>query len=771
MPKFKMTRLNSLILKKTLLSGVFLISILYTHSQQILKGKIIDSESGTPIANVIVKNVQNNTTSTSNNLGLFEFQNTGFYNFSKAGYEEKEIEISKAEYIIIQLEISPSNLNEVIVSTNHIAQKLKKSNTTIDLITTKDIERGNTTNVLDILNRVPSIFMQSGALNTNKISIRGIGSRNLYGTSKIRAYFQDIPLTSGNGETSIEDFELGSISRFEIIKGAGSSIYGAGLGGTIHLIPQNAYLNQTSIQSDISFGSFGLMKGVLNVNHGTTKNSFRAIYSNTHSDGYRANNEYNRKTFTINTNHFISNKDDITLLASFVNLKGFIPSSINETNYLNNPKSAAFTWAQSKGYEDSKRGILGVSWNHQYNSNIKQATSIFSSFKKAYEPRPFDILTENTNAIGIRSRILGTINKLNWTLGGELFKDTYKSRNFENLYQSYPAGTGSVKGDKFADLKEKRTYYNLFFETNYNTSEKTTVSLGLNFNKTSYNLYDKFLTDENPDQSGSYSFKGMLSPKLGISHLFTENISFYSNVSHGFSPPSTAETLLPEGLINPNIKPETGWNFEVGTRSTFFNNRLQLNLALYKMAVKNLLVARRTGNDQFIGVNAGKTQHNGLEMVVKYQWIQHETVSLNHYISYTLNDFKFKEFVDNETDFSGNKLTGVPSEVLNTGIDFETKFGVYTTVNYQFVGSIPITDNNSLFTKDYSLTNTKIGYKHSINSKLKLNAYFGLDNVFNKHYASQILINATGFGGAAPRYYYPGNPTNYYTGINIIYMF
>ena len=766
-----MTQLNSFILKKTILSGIFLISIWYAHSQQVLKGKIIDSENGTPIANVIVKNIQNNTTSTSNNLGLFELQNTGFYNFSKAGYEEKEIEISKAQYLIIQLEISPSNLNEVIVSTNHIAQKLKKSNTTIDIITTKDIERGNTTNVLDVLNRVPSVFMQSGALNTNKISIRGIGSRNLYGTSKIRAYFQDIPLTSGNGETSIEDFELSSISRFEIIKGAGSSIYGAGLGGTIHLIPQNAYLNQTSIQSDISFGSFGLLKSVLNVNHGTTKNGFRAIYSNTHSDGYRANNEYNRKTFTINTNHFISNKDDITLLASFVNLKGFIPSSINETTYLNNPKSAAFTWAQSKGYEDSKRGILGASWKHQYNSNINQATSIFSSFKEAYEPRPFDILTENTNAIGIRSRFLGTINKLNWTLGGELFKDTYKSRNFENLYQNYPVGTGSVEGDKFADLKEKRTYYNLFFETNYNASENTTVSLGLNFNKTSYNLYDQFLTDGNPDQSGSYSFKGMLSPKLGISHLFTENISVYSNLSHGFSPPSTSETLLPDGLINTNIKPETGWNFEVGTRSTFINNRLQLNLALYKMAVKNLLVARRTGNDQFIGINAGKTQHNGLEMVVKYQWLQHENVSLNHYISYTLNDFKFKEFIDNESDFYGNKLTGVPSNLLNTGIDINTEFGIYTTINYQYVGSIFITDSNTLFTRDYSLTNTKIGYKHNINSNLKLNAYFGLDNVFNKRYASQILINATGFGAAAPRYYYPGNPTNYYTGINISYMF
>ena len=49
--------------------------------------------------------------------------------------------------------------------------------------------------------------------------------------------------------------------------------------------------------------------------------------------------------------------------------------------------------------------------------------------------------------------------------------------------------------------------------------------------------------------------------------------------------------------------------------------------------------------------------------------------------------------------------------------------------------------------------------------------YLGVDNIFDKAYASQILINAPGFGGNAPRYYYPGNPINYYTGININYNF
>src|SRR5690606_2942858 len=114
----------------------------------------------------------------------------------------------------------------------------------------------NNTNIAPTLSRIPGILMQTGTLSTNRITIRGVGARNLFGTGKIRAYFKDIPLTNGSGETSVEDLELATIARLEIDKGS-STIYGAGLGGTIHLTPQNAYLNQTNAQGEFSFGSFG----------------------------------------------------------------------------------------------------------------------------------------------------------------------------------------------------------------------------------------------------------------------------------------------------------------------------------------------------------------------------------------------------------------------------------------------------------------------------------------------------------------------------------
>ena len=668
-----------------------------------------------------------------------------------------------------------TELKEVIIHAHQLPKKRKESTTSVAVVTSKEIERQDNTNIAPILNRVPGVFMQSGALNTNRITIRGVGSRNAYGTSKIRAYYKDIPLTSGSGETTIEDFELGAISSIEIVKG-GTSIYGAGLGGSIQLNPKKSSLNSSQVSSELTSGSYGLFKSIVNASHGTKKNSLNVVYSNTNSDGYRDNNNYNRQTFTLSTDHFVNEKDVLSFLVSYVDLKAFIPSSINEEDYINSPTSASFTWAAAKGHEDAIRGISGLSWKHQYTENVEQVTSVFVSFKDAYEPRPFNVLEEETVALGLRTRLLGKTQlfakNLHWVVGVEGFKDNYTAKTFENVYKDYPPGHGSVAGDLLSDFTQYRNYINVFFETNYSISAKTLISLGLNFNSTSYELDDNYPVSElNPDQSGTYHYDPILSPKFGINHELTKKINLYTNVSHGFSPLTIEETLLADGQINTDLKPETGWNYEIGTRGTAFKDRLQFNASIFRLAISNYLVAKRISEDQYIGINAGSTEHDGVEISLSYQIVHSDKFNLSSFASYTGNHFTFKEFIDEDQDFSGNDLTGVPSEVVNFGLDFSSELGLFGNLNFQHVGSMPMTDSNSLYSENYQLTNLKVGYKTNLLKKLELMLFLGVNNVFNEKYASQILINAPSFGGRAPRYYYPGNPSNYYSGLTINYRF
>ena len=89
------------------------------------------------------------------------------------------------------------------------------------------------------LNRIPGILMHHGTFNTNRLTIRGIGSRTPYSTNKIKAYLGEIPLTSGDGETVLEDLENSSIQRVEIIKGPSSSLYGGRTCRSASFPPQN----------------------------------------------------------------------------------------------------------------------------------------------------------------------------------------------------------------------------------------------------------------------------------------------------------------------------------------------------------------------------------------------------------------------------------------------------------------------------------------------------------------------------------------------------
>ena len=63
----------------------------------------------------------------------------------------------------------------------------------------------------------------------------------------------------------------------------------------------------------------------------------------------------------------------------------------------------------------------------------------------------------------------------------------------------------------------------------------------------------------------------------------------------------------------------------------------------------------------------------------------------------------------------------------------------------------------------------KVSYSFMILKRLKTEINTGVQNILNEKYASSILPNAVGIGTAPPRYYYPGNPRNFYGGLHLTY--
>lgn len=671
-----------------------------------------------------------------------------------------------------QLKKDTTALSEVVIA-SPIASTLQKTAAAVAVIRAKELERTDGVILTSILNTVPGVYMQQGALNTNRITIRGIGSRTQYGTNKVKAYYEGIPLTTAEGETTIEDIDLETISRIEIIKGPNSTSFGSGLGGVIQLFSKDILSKESFAKSKTTVGSYGLLQQSFSGGYGTVKSSLFSNYSHLQSDGFRANSAYDRKSFTLHGKQSISDKGSFSFIGSYTRLKAFIASSINETDFKNMPEKAAANWAAAQGYESYDKIVLGLGYQHRLSEKWSFKANVFSNFKDAFEPRPFDILDDKTTSLGLRSTVnfrskLYSI-PFEASLGTEMATELYTFSLFENKYQSQP-NQGSIEGAEFSSKKQNRNYRNYFLQMDFELTQNLHLETGVALNATQYSLEDTFKTNTTIEKT-DYTFGNVWSPRLGISYEVAASKNIYASVSKGFSVPSVAETLTPEGEINTNLKPEVGWNYELGFKGNWLQKRLYTEMAFFSTQINNLLVARRTAEDQFVGVNAGESSHKGVELALNYQLVNTDRIQLTPYFSGTFNNFKFRDFVDGDNDYSGNALTGVPNKQWNAGVDAKTASGFIANASYLNVGSIPMNDSGTKYSESYSLVNIKFGYSLTILKFLKTEISSGINNLGNSKYAASILPNAVGFGKALPRYYYPGNPRNYYAGFSVSYIF
>jgi iron complex outermembrane receptor protein len=512
------------------------------------------------------------------------------------------------------------SLSGITLKGSPIKNVLQNTAASVSVITSADIDKSDGIILTPVLNKIPGVTMQQGALNTNRITIRGIGARSQFGTNKIKAYFDGIPLTSGEGETTIDDIDLASIEKIEIIKGPNAISFGSGLGGVIQLFSRETTLMESFGKSTITFGSFGLLQQRLSAGYSDAKTNLFASYTDLDIEGFRANSSYKRKSFNLHGKQKIGSNGTLSFLGVFTRLKAFIPSSINETDFMNNPERAAPTWAAAQGFESYDKFMVGLGYEHRFSSKWSMQTSIFSNSKDAYEPRPFDIIDDKTTAMGFRANInykdqLLTL-PMELGLGTEIQYENYEYALLRNLYRSQP-GQGSVQGDKFTAIKQNRNYSNYFLQMVLLLSEKLHLETGLALNRTKYSLQNVFENNATGIKE-PFTFGTVLSPRIGLSYKVSNGKNFFASVSNGFSTPSVAETLTPEGQINTTLKPEIGWNYEIGFKGNWLENKLYTEVTLYTTQIKNLLVARRTAEDQFVGINAGSSSHSGLEFLVNY---------------------------------------------------------------------------------------------------------------------------------------------------------
>ena len=757
---------------KHILTVIF-IAVFFNSSAQITG--IISSEDNQPIPGVAVI-VADSLPIYTNAKGVFTISSeiklpVNLVLKHPDYYTETTVLSKNNETFILKKIESTEQLKPVILASTY----QKESGVLIPTtqITSETFDNYDPVDLVSAINETPGVFIQQGAINTNRITIRGVGSRTLYGTNKIRAYFNGIPITNGVGETAIDSYNTNDIANIEIIKGPKATQYGTNLGGTLLINSKELSKNGIETSNTLTLGSYGLFKNSWSTSIKDDKISFHFNYDHLQTDGYRDNSAYNRNNYFLHTQYEINSSYSIGLLVNHVNNNAQIPSSLGLTDFTENPEQAAFTWDASKGYEDNRQTLIGLSFSSRFSETFSNTTSVYYTYLDHYEPRPFNILDELTNGYGARTVFAKefSINnqRASLTFGGEWYQDAYRWKTIENRYEENN-NQGSLEGDLLSKNREERKSFSAFATTKLPITTKLKAEVGLNVNKTTYDSTNIF-NSANSTTSADRDFDVIFSPNLNLLYTLSPTTFFFGNISRGFNYPSLEETLTPEGIINPEIGPETGWNYELGTELYFFDRNLYLQSSVYLLSISNLLVAERVGNDQFIGRNAGKTHHRGIELQATYSLSLNSQFEIKPFTTAEFNFHKFIDFVDGADDFSGNELTGVPDKKIAAGVTIKHNSGIGLTSNYRYIGSQPMTDTNSLYSDSYSVLNIQAEYKKAIADAFSIRLLAGINNVTNSMYASSILINASGFNGSEPRYYYPGLPRNYYSSLQLVYAF
>jgi iron complex outermembrane receptor protein len=618
------------------------------------------------------------------------------------------------------------------------------------------------------LNQISGLYVLSGALNTNRITIRGVGARTPFGTDKLRMYFNGIPVTNGTGVSAIEAYDFENMGRIEVVKGPKGTSLGANLGGAILLNTKPPQVGSTFLKNAFTFGSFNTVKNNLAFRHSEKNFNINFSYNHLQTDGFRQNNSFERDGFLLTSSVRLNSKQKLDFLINHIDYNAGIPSTINATDFREDPRRAAANWLAARGFEDNRYTLAGFSHSYEFNANLSTTNSIFYTYLDHYEPRPFNILDEFTHGFGFRSVSQGTLFEGNFTIGAELYRDEYNWQTFFNQFRDND-GNGSLQGQQLSDNKEFRSQLNLFGGYTFPITAKLEGQFGLNFNQTQFDFRDLFNTGEE-NTSAQRDFDPIVLPSFGLQYQLNQG-RLFANASRGFSNPGLEETLTPDGVINPDLNQEKGWSYELGGVLQLLKRRLNLGLSLYQMDITDLLVAERIDEDLFIGRNAGQTRHQGIELDASFLGSIGNSWALIPRISYSYSNHTFVDFVDGDNDFSGNDLAGVPRHRLNSGLTLRNTSGFVFNLTHQFVDAIPLTDANTLFSESFNVFNMQLRYRTPLWDKFNIGFNFGANNLFDTNYAQSVLINAVGFGGAEPRFFYPGNGINYFGGIQLQYRF
>lgn len=654
-------------------------------------------------------------------------------------------------------------IDEVVIRGYLARQPLVQVPASVAVLDGKDLKSGSQQSLLPAMNSISGIRMEERSPGSYRLSIRGSLLRSPFGVRNVKVYFNDLPLTDASGNTYINLIDPALLQNIEILKGPDGSLFGANSGGVVLMNSEKK--GTARLEGSISGGSYGLFRQHVRVNQSSKQVEWSLGEALQHSDGYRQQSALKRLSLLGSGKLRYSNSNSIKITLLFSDLHYETPGALTEAQYRDDPHQARPGSAASPGAIEQKSGIYnktffgGITHEISLSKNLKHVLSVFGTLTNYKNPFITNYEVRDEKNAGYRTYLEYDLDNPDFNLkfyaGSEGQWGRQRISNFQN--------NGGARGTVIARDTAEITSVFYFARATLNIHERFTAEISTSFNQYRFDL--------GRVDRGNPSDEWM--PRIALSYRFTQSFAVRGSLSRGYSPPTIAEIRSSGYETSPDLRAETGWNGELGTRFTIWNSRVQVDASAFRFALRDAIVRGVASNDADYFLNAGGVDQTGFECMLFAWLVPQRSTGVRHAayglirgmslrMSYTYSHFRFNDYVDYESVYSGNKLTGVPESNLVSSLIINFPQHLNLFIQAITTSRIPLDDANDHYASHYELLQARANWTGIRTNDLSVELFLGADNLLNQKYSLGNDINA--FGG---RYYNAAPMLNFYGGVNV----
>jgi len=671
------------------------------------------------------------------------------------------------------------NINSKAIDTERITITAnRKQNIDTDLamsvhgITKEELALDNGQHVAESLNSISGVLIdQLSGGQGHKAAIR-----MPMNTSGYYLYLQDnIPLQSSaffNHNALWWSSFNSNVASMEVLKGAGTALYGSGaVAATINILSEDV-AEQPSTAFSVMLGENEYNK--VQFSHSeklSDTNGFRISTSYLSNDGWRDHTGSERAEINVRHEYEISSEERLVTSLVVSDLEQEMAASLSEDLYKNDKTNSGLSAEvlASDPLRKSQYLRLSTQWD-------KMTGDSYLSMIPYIRVRTNDYTaTWNQNMPKVESevRTLGLlalanfehINDSETTVGFDLELTEGDQLSYQPI-DFTTSGWGAdtfIKGEKFYD--DTTTYVGIspYIQHKHSLSNNVYLTVGARYDYAKYD-FDNHLNATGDIGHGKLSLINQkdnfshLSPKASLNYKISDDNSVYIRYANSFRLPTAGSlyhlTTKDSGDAKA-VDPEVSDTFELGYKLNKEN--ISFDAALYYMDVDDGIVHAYNNNGQRYLTNASRVVHKGFEVAA--DWKISQEFNLN--TAYTRAKHEF----DEHDDFSGNEMRSAPKYIANVRLRYSPTIvqGLSTMLEIQSIGEYWLDDENSSDAsgrerKDGGYTVTNFKARYTFNSNLTLHAR--LLNISDKEYVQEAEFR---YGSTR---YSPGAPRTFYLGLN-----